>query len=231
MMAVAMPSWMERGVASQVMPMELQLVSSRLLLLVAAALLPLLQHQNEEEAEAGRHHHPVHRACRLMSVARNNMSSSWLNGTVQYSRKKAKFWWNEEKTLLMSCWKLIQVWSSSSLLSDACTLAGRMLGREDPCGRDNSWCCPSTFTLCFLLCWGGCIDGSRDGRACLCGWGRSSTLFSVFTLMFTLENLNQSGSGVNRRRVHKLVSWPFPYPDEWLVVMLSLSNIIHKKYN
>ncbi len=32
-------------------------------------------------------------------------------------------------------------------------------------------------------------------------------------------------------RVHKAVSWPFPYPDERLVVILSLSNVIHKKYN
>ena len=79
MMAVAMPSWMERGVASpgQAAPVavELQPVGEvlRLLasadelhdgeeLLVAVVLLLLLQHQHEVEAEARLHHHPVHRS-------------------------------------------------------------------------------------------------------------------------------------------------------------------------
>ncbi len=51
---------------------------------------------------------------------------------------------------------------------------------EDPCG----WSCRRCLVLprlprCFLPCWGGCIDGSRDGLACLCVWGLSwcSSLF------------------------------------------------------
>ncbi len=34
-----------------------------------------------------------------------------------------------------------------------CTLASRMLDREDPCGQDHSWCLiPSCLPQCFLLC-------------------------------------------------------------------------------
>ncbi len=77
----------------------------------------------------------------------------------------------KQRTLqfLISRWKLMWARRSSSLLSKACTLANRMLGREDPCSWDCSRCPP----WCFLPCWSGWIDGCRDGLACLCGWGCS----------------------------------------------------------
>ncbi len=50
------------------------------------------------------------------------------------------------------------------LLSNACTLASRML-IEVPCGQDRSRCLisPRLPPRRFLQCWGECIDGSRDG--------------------------------------------------------------------
>ncbi len=68
MMAVAMPPWMERGVASQPVGKVLGLLASPDELhdsgeqLVAVVLLLLLQLQHEEEAEGGLQHHPVHHA-------------------------------------------------------------------------------------------------------------------------------------------------------------------------
>ncbi len=82
----------------------------------------------------------------------------------------------KQRTLqfLISRCKLLRSRRSVSLYSSTSTLASRMFGREDPCGRDRSRCLiPPCLPRCFLLCWGGCIDGSRNGLACLCGRGCS----------------------------------------------------------
>ncbi len=101
----------------------------------------------------------------LMSLARNNPLVEWRCPVFQ---DLAKFRWNKGH------YSLVYSFRSSSLLSNACTLASRMLGKEDPCGWDCSWCLiPLCLPRCFLLSWDGCIDGSSDGLACLCGQGRS----------------------------------------------------------
>jgi len=64
---------------------------------------------------------------------------------------------------LISHWKLMQACRSSSLLSNTCTMASRMLvWQEDPSSQDHSW---------FLIPphmarW----DEHRNGLACPCGW-------------------------------------------------------------
>ncbi len=100
----------------------------------------LLQHQHEEEAEARLHHH------RCLWPGTEGPPPGWmaLSGIPGFSQVLVK-----QRTLqfLKSCWKLMQARRSYSLLSNTCS------------------CLPQ----CFLLCWRGSIDGSRDGLACLCG--------------------------------------------------------------
>ncbi len=123
---------------------------------------------------------------------------------------------------LITGWKLMQARRPSSLLSNACTLASRML-REYPCGRDHSRCLisPCLLPRCLLPCWGECRDGSRDGLACLCGRGCSWCYSDVY-----IWNLDRQGSRVRRRRVHKAINWPFPYLDKRLAVICQLYAII-----
>ncbi len=65
MMAVAMPLWMEHGVASQVRRSHRRARESRgaarqQRVTGGGPTFLLLQHQHEEEAEAGPYHHQVH---------------------------------------------------------------------------------------------------------------------------------------------------------------------------
>ncbi len=140
-----------------------------------------------------------------------NESPGWdaLSGIPGFSQVLVK-----QRTLqfLISRWILMMM---SSSLSNACTLASRKLGREDPCGLDLRWCSLHIFlSISSFWCCNGCTDGQRDGLVCLCSWGCSwcfipSTFSSMFTSMFTFENLNQPGTRIGRR-ANKLVSWPFP---------------------
>ncbi len=99
-------------------------------LLLAIVLLLLLQHQYETEAKAGLHYHPVHVPCKLKSGAKNTVSSP-----VSVRQRTLQF--------LISHWQLevvqfiffISLFIFLFLLSNTCTLASRMLGREVPYGR------------------------------------------------------------------------------------------------
>ncbi len=184
-MTVAMPSWMECGVASQVRQCSAYWAP-------AGKWSPRPARRSRQAAQwwrtaGGRHTSPISPAPAWSGSRSSTASSrrplhpagwcSWVGtqcpppgwmvlsgipGLCQFSLK--------QRTLqfLISHWKLMQARRSSSLLSNASMLASRMLGREDPCGWDRSRClinpCPPRY---FLQCWGRCIDGNRDGLACL----------------------------------------------------------------
>lgn len=89
--------------------------------------------------------------CSVRSVYRKRVCG--LNGTVHYYRIQPGFGEKRTLQLLISCQKLMQAWKPSSLLSNGCTLASKILGREDPFGQDHSWClAPPPFAQCLLQC-------------------------------------------------------------------------------
>ncbi len=131
---------------------------------------------------------------------------------------------------LISCWKQMWARRSSSLLSKAYTLASRMLGREDPCSRDCSRCLiPSRLPWYFLPCWGGCIDGGRDGLCQNRGWCLSpppfpQCLHRCLHLKTLTGQAAESAGGESTK-----LSRPFLYPDEQPVVTCHHCPILFKK--
>ncbi len=101
--------------------------------------------------------------------------------------------------------------------------SSRMWVEIQPCSRFCMVC--SNDPECLFPLWRSQhVDWSQESPPVLRWmqrWTRKWSMFdsSMFTLMFTFENLIQRGSRVGRRRVYKVVSWPFPYPDECLLVI------------
>ncbi len=75
-------------------------------------------------------------------MARNTMSSPWLNGAVRYSR----IWPSPFETKDITVPDILLETEVDTeaiqliIIINACTLASRMLDREKPCGPDHSWC-------------------------------------------------------------------------------------------
>ncbi len=147
---------------------------------------------------------------RLMSVARNTKSSPWLNGAVWYSS------FSETKDITVP---------DILLEIDTGTEVTGSLPEMIHVARDHSWCLIPPRLECFLPCWGGCIDWSRDGLACLCGRGRSWCLSPP---PFPRPARQQSRQEESPQSCESTISL------SWWVTHShtpSLSNIIHKKYN